>query len=244
MVRNWLLRLTVCFSISIGVPVVAASPDAITSLAGYSGILNETVASADGQSGDGQTSNQSSGIYPSPNAPKTPPAIYKPYTVAQKFKFATTDSFGPVALVAVGVSAGFSQLTNTPSAWGQGAEGYGKRYGSAFGLNLSDEYFEAVLNSTLRQDPRYFPSKDRSAKGRFKHAVGYLFIARKDDGGTSFAYGRWGGALGAGFLANTWNPRSDSHVSDAFERAGFLLAADAGFHLAEEFIPFFRHLAP
>ncbi len=173
-----------------------------------------------------------------------PPPVYRPYTVAQKFKAATQDVFWPYALAGVGFSAGFSQLTNTPSEWGQGAEGYARRYANAFGVNLSYQYFSATLESALHEDPRYFPSGDRSTRARFHHAVAGVFLTRKDDGGSGFAYARWASAYGAGFLSNTWNPRSNNHASDALITGTTILGIDLAVKLGQEFVPFLRHLKP
>ncbi len=173
-----------------------------------------------------------------------PAAVYRPYTVGQKFRFATRDAFGFYALAGVGVSAGFSQLTNTPSEWGQGSEGYARRYANSFGVNLSYQYFNAALASALHNDPRYFPSVDRSVKGRLRHAVAHAFLTRKDDGTEALAYGRWASAVGAGFLSNAWNPRSNNSAGDALQTAGTILAIDLAIKVGQEFVPFLRHLNP
>ena len=198
-----------------------------------SDILNATAASTT----DDQTPQPVAGD-PTQSSRTIPAPFYKPYTVAQKFKSASRDTFGPFALLGVGVSAGFAQLTNTPSEWGQGAQGYGKRYGNAFGINLSYQYFSATLESVLHEDPRYFPSTDRSAKGRLKHAIAYTFLTRKDDGSSGVSYARWASAFGAGFLSNSWNPRSNSSAADAVQTAGAILGLNLAIKVGQEFVPF------
>ncbi len=232
--------LLCCLVIS---PVTAQTWDqGFSPLAAYSGVLSDT-AQNDAQSPSTPASQPvAPGHLTSPGVDVA--SAYKPYTVGQKFKADTHNVFGPIALIAVGVSAGFDQLTNTPSEWHQGAEGYGKRYASEFGDNAAHQYFGFVLQSALHEDPRYFPSADRSTKARIRSVIHQTFLAHKDSGGEEFAFARWGSAFGAGFLSDTWQPRSTSHVHDGLEEGGVLLGIDVGLNLAEEFIPFFRHLHP
>jgi hypothetical protein len=56
-----------------------------------------------------------------------------PITAGQKFKLVTRSSFDPAEFVWYGLLAGISQAQNSEAAYGQGAEGYAKRYGSQFG---------------------------------------------------------------------------------------------------------------
>jgi hypothetical protein len=211
-----------------------------SSLAAYSGILSDTAqAQSDTRQPDAAPAP---GHLTSPGVDVAP--AYKPYTAGQKFKAASHNVFGPVALVAVGFSAGIDQLTDTPSEWRQGAEAYGKRYASEFGDNAAHQYFGFILQSAFHEDPRYFPSADRSTKARIKSVIRQTFLAHKDSGGEQFAFARWGSALGAGLLSDVWQPRSTGHLHNGLTEGGILFGADIGFDLAEEFIPFFRHLHP
>jgi hypothetical protein len=67
---------------------------------------------------------------------------------------ATTDS---VTMVAVATIAGVDQTTNRFSGYGQGAQGYAKRYGASY-ANFSSGLWigGVVLRSILKQGPRYF----------------------------------------------------------------------------------------
>lgn len=174
------------------------------------------------------------------NLPDT--AAISPLTVRKKFIRSTKGTFGPVALAFDAVGAGYEQLTNSPGPWGQGGAAYGKRFASTFGINFVNQYSEFALASALHQDPRYFPSVDRSYKARIKNALKQAFIAKTDNGGSQFAVAKIGGALAGGFAPNAWLPGTDNHVSNGFETAGVLLALDTAFNLAQEFVPAFRHI--
>jgi hypothetical protein len=174
----------------------------------------------------------------SPPAPSS--ATIAPLTVPEKFESRILSTFGPTKLIVVGFEAAYDQATNTPSEWKQGAEGYGKRYASQFGESASRQMFAFGLEATLHQDPRYFPSGEKGFWRRTKNALKQTLVARRDSGTDQFAYARIGSALGAAFLANTWQPRSTDTTGNAFSTFGVTIAGDAAYNFIQEFIPRFR----
>ena len=69
--------------------------------------------------------------------------------------------------------------------FGQGMQGYAKRYGAAFADQVDGNIMVGgVYPTILKIDPRYF----RLGKGPFAHRFGYaisrIFVARKDSGGS------------------------------------------------------------
>ena len=56
----------------------------------------------------------------------------KPLTAGEKFRIAAVKSFDPVSFLYAGAYAGRAQAENQSPSWGQGGEGYAKRYGAAF----------------------------------------------------------------------------------------------------------------
>ena len=148
--------------------------------------------------------------------------------------------FGPTKLIVVGFEAAYDQLTNTPSEWKQGAEGFGKRYASEFGVTAVRQTLAFGLEATLHQDPRYFPSGEKGFSKRLKSVIKQTFVARRDSGSYQFAYARFGSALGAGFISNIWQPKSTDTVGNAFSTFGVSIAGDGAYNFLQEFIPFFR----
>ena len=72
----------------------------------------------------------------------------------------------PVSFGLIGVIAGIQQSQNGFSGYGQGAQGYGKRYGASYANFVSGTFIgSAILPSVLKQDPRYF-YKGLAASGR------------------------------------------------------------------------------
>jgi hypothetical protein len=174
------------------------------------------------------------------NPPASSSATIAPLSVPEKFESRILSTFGPTKLIVVGFEAAYDQATNTPSEWKQGAEGFGKRYASEFGVSAARQVFAFSLESTLHQDPRYFPSREKGFSKRLKSVIKQTFIARRDSGSDQFAYARVGSALGAAFLSNTWQPKSTDTVGNAFSTFGVTIAGDGAYNFLQEFIPFFR----
>src|SRR5437870_3913066 len=80
-----------------------------------------------------------------------PPALAS----GQKFKLAL-QYLDPYTFGFVAVAAGLGQAFNSPKEYGQGADGYGKRYGANLADGLTNSIFVlGVYPSLLHQDPRY-----------------------------------------------------------------------------------------
>jgi len=97
-----------------------------------------------------------------------------------------------------------------------------------------------AMESTLHEDPRYFPSEDKGFKARLKSVLVQTVTTRTDYGTRQIAYARIGSAFAAGQLSNAWQPRSTSSVGDGFLRGAIMLGGDAGYNFVQEFVPFLR----
>lgn len=160
-----------------------------------------------------------------------------PLSSGQKFKLAV-QYFNPYTFAFVAAEAGVNQALNSPSEYGQGAEGYGKRYGAGFADGLTASIFvTGVYPSLLHQDPRYY----RLGDGDFSHRMGYaasrILVTRQDSGQKAFNVSEVLGSFSSSALAVTYYPRSQRNFSDVAERAGIQLAFDAGFNVLKEFYP-------
>jgi hypothetical protein len=93
-----------------------------------------------------------------------------PLTARGKFKVVARSSFDYVQVPWYGFLAGVSQAENSEPGYGQGAEGYGKRFGAAYADGTIENFMTgAVLPSLLHQDPRFF----QSSEGGFARRTGY-----------------------------------------------------------------------
>lgn len=161
-----------------------------------------------------------------------------PLTWKQKFSLATRGTFDPVALVGVGFAAGIEQANNSFAGYGQGAAGYGKRFGAKFADGRTSDYLtHAIFPTLLHQDPRYFYQGTGTIKSRLMHAVGSAFFTRGDSGNTEFNYSYVLGDMCSGALSNLYYPAANRGVHLVFSNAAVGLAGRVGGNILREFLP-------
>lgn len=160
-----------------------------------------------------------------------------PLNAKQKYSMAMRETFDPVSFIGTSVTAGIEQATNAFSGYGQGAQGYGKRWGERFADGrTSDLLSHAVFPSLFHQDPRYFYQGSGSTRSRILHAVSYAFIARSDSGQMMPNYSYLLGDMCSGALSNAYYPASDRGAGLVFTNAAIGLAGRAGANIVLEFL--------
>lgn len=142
----------------------------------------------------------------------------KPLTAGQKFDVVTRGSFDYVQYPWYGFLSAISQAENSEPGYGQGWEGFGKRYGAAFADGTIENYFTgAILPSMLHQDPRYFQLGQGSIWHRTLYAMSRNLITRTDSGKSQFNYSEVvGGALSAAISTYSYHPKGTSPQSANF----------------------------
>jgi hypothetical protein len=161
-----------------------------------------------------------------------------PLTPGQKFHLFVRSAFDPFVFAEVGIQAGISQAENSFPEYGQGATGFGKRYGAAVGDSISSGFFSNFFYPVLlRQDPRYFRRGQGSFKRRFAYALAQEVVAHTDKGGRSFNFANVLGAASAGGLSNLYYPPSDRGFTLTMSRAGIALLYGSAGGLLSEFWP-------
>jgi hypothetical protein len=159
-------------------------------------------------------------------------------TTKQKFKLAARSLVDPATFVIIGGFAGIEQATNSFSGYGQGAEGYGKRYGAGLAdSSIGGMLGGAVLPTLFRQDPRYFYKGTGSTRSRIWYALSRSVIARGDNGKWQPAYAGILGDFGSGAISNLYYPASDRNGAGLTIENGFLdVASDGLGNLLQEFV--------
>jgi hypothetical protein len=148
-----------------------------------------------------------------------------PLSVGQKFKLFVNESVAPPSFIISAASAGFGQWRNSPEAYGQGAEGYGKRFGASFARGASQSFFGTfVAASVLHQDPRFFPQYNPSFWGSIKYSARRIVVTRNDAGRNVFNASGLFGPLAGETLANVYLPQSEQTGAKTMERYGSDLA--------------------
>jgi hypothetical protein len=159
-----------------------------------------------------------------------------PLTTKQKFSLASHDTFDPIPLIGIAMSAGIEQATNSFAGYGQGAAGYGKRFAARFADGRSSDFLShAVFPSLFHQDPRYYYQGTGSFKSRLWHAVSFAFVTRSDSGRTVPNYSYLLGDLSSGALSNLYYPRADRGAQLVFTNAAIGLAGRMGSSIIREF---------
>jgi hypothetical protein len=165
----------------------------------------------------------------------------RPLTSRQKFQLATKRAFDRFTFIKAGASAGISQAADSHEGYGQGADGYARRYGAAVAGSVHNEYFSRFLfPSLLHQDPRYFRQGKGPAGPRIGYATSRVVVTRGDDGSRQFNFSQVLGSLFSAALANAYYPDEDRTAGRTFARAGKHLALSAGLNVLKEFGPQLR----
>jgi len=160
-----------------------------------------------------------------------------PLNSKQKFELAWKNTVDPVTFVLTGAVAGFEQWQDVYSGYGQGAQGYAKRYGAAYAdLATSTFLGSAIFPSLLKQDPRYFYKGTGSKRSRLLHAVASAVICRGDDKRWQPNYSSILGTLAASGLSNAYYPEKDRGVALTFENAAIGTASNAVINVLQEFV--------
>lgn len=160
-----------------------------------------------------------------------------PLTAKQKFSLAARNTFDPFSFVGVSITAGIEQARNSYSGYGQGAAGYGKRWGAKFADGRSSDFLShAVFPALFHQDPRYFYQGSGSVKSRLWHAASFAFVLRSDTGRTVPNYSYFLGDMCSGALSNLYYPPANRGASLVFTNAAIGLAGRVGLTVGREFL--------
>jgi hypothetical protein len=133
-----------------------------------------------------------------------------PLTTKLKFQLAWKSSTDPVTIFGTAFLAGLEQAGDQYSEFGQGAQGYGKRFGAAYADVVASTFLSgAVFPSLLKQDPRYYYQGTGSTRSRLLHAVGNSVICKGDNGRTQVNYSNIAGGFGGAALSSTFYPTNN-----------------------------------
>jgi len=148
-----------------------------------------------------------------------------PLTSWQKFKLAANDSVALSTIASAAAGAGYNQAVDRPSGYGQGAGGYGKRFGAGMARSASDNMFGTfLLASALHQDPRFYVRDNLSFKQSVEYSAKRIIFTRRDSGENDINYSGLISPLLSEGLANAYYPDENRTVSGTFIR----YAADIG----------------
>jgi len=147
-----------------------------------------------------------------------------PLSTKLKFQLAWKSSTDPVTFFGTAFLAGLQQAGDQHSEFGQGAQGYGKRFGAAYTSVITSTFLSgAVFPSLLKQDPRYFYKGAGSTRSRIWRAVGNSVMCKGDNGRWQINYSNIAGAFGGAAVSSTYYPTKNQAatiLSNGFIRLG------------------------
>jgi hypothetical protein len=179
-----------------------------------------------------------------PNFYATYVADAAPMNPKQKFELAWKLVMDPSSFVIAGIIAGGQQANNSFPGYGQGAAGYARRFGAAYGDFFIGTYIgNAILPSILKQDPRYFYKGSGTTKSRILYAISRSVMTKGDNGHWQPDYSGILGSLAAGGIANLYYPEGSRHgFSTTLDNTLIGIGTSAGVNILQEFV--FRKLTP
>lgn len=147
-----------------------------------------------------------------------------PLTSKLKYQLAWKSSTDPVTIAGTAFLAGLQQAGDQYSEFGQGAEGYGKRFGANYVDVFASTFLSgAVLPSLLKQDPRYYYQGAGSTRSRFLHAVENAVQCKGDNGRWQVNYSNLAGSFAGAALSSALYPTDNRGMfilSNGFIRLG------------------------
>jgi Carboxypeptidase regulatory-like domain len=160
----------------------------------------------------------------------------EPLTARLKFQLAFKVVLNPVTVAGITLQSAAQQAGDTPD-YGQGATGFGKR----FGANATDGFTNimiggAILPSLLHQDPRYFYQGTGTTGSRIRHAVVHPFVCKGDNGRSQPNYSTMGGDLASSALSELYYPRSNRGAGLVFTNFVISSAGRVAASLSQEFL--------
>jgi hypothetical protein len=161
-----------------------------------------------------------------------------PLTTGQKFQLAWRSSIDWESFVASAGIAGVQQAQDDFEGYGQGAEGFAKRFGASYADGFIGTMIGgAALPALLHQDPRYFYKGVGTVRQRALYAIATTVICKGDNGRWQPNYANLGGNLAAGAISNLYYPKGErSGISTTIDNALIGTAAGAAGALIQEFL--------
>ena len=136
------------------------------------------------QSAPNSQLSSSAAILPSsPGATRQSDLTYIRPTQKTKLHNYFFDAFGPYPIVGAAFAAGINQAYHTPPEWEEGAEGYGKRFGSDFAIAAVSTTTRYALAQAFREDTLYYRCACKGFVPRLGHAMISTFTARRGNDG-------------------------------------------------------------
>jgi hypothetical protein len=157
-------------------------------------------------------------------------------TAEERRKRYVRNMVGPITLTRITVSAAIDQWDDDPPEWGQGAEGYGKRFASQFGKNAIRHTVSYGLSEALQLDTGFEKSQRKGFWPRLSDALVHSVTSRTRSGKRVISAPIFAGIYaGAIIPSETWYPSRYSY-KDGLRSGTYTLGAGFALNIVREFI--------
>ena len=158
-----------------------------------------------------QESQRVAGVMATFNTTRDPNAL--PLSPGQKFHLFFRSAIDPWPFGLSAFVAGIGQAEDSTPEWGQGMQGYAKRFGAGYSDYFLGNFFgNAVLPSLLHEDPRYFQKGSGKPINRALWAASSTVWCKRDKGTWGPNWSNVGGNLIGAAIARVYYPPSDRTV--------------------------------
>ena len=160
-----------------------------------------------------------------------------PLHAKQKFYLAWRSNIDPITIVGAGFLAGLEQASDDFPGYGQGAQGYAKRFGASYADVFIGTFMDsAVLTTLFKQDPRYFYQGTGTTKSRLWHAISNAVICKGDNKQTQVNYSAIVGAFATGGISYLYYPASDRGIGLLMQNAAVRIGLGSVAGIFQEFV--------
>jgi hypothetical protein len=156
-----------------------------------------------------------------------------------------TQSFNAGMLFGAAFNTALDPVLNgsTLKYWGQGAEGFSKRFGTRVTQSMAKGTGQALVGAMFHEDPRFYPSRKEKFWPRVGFALTHTLIVKNDNGHQQFSAGRVAGAFSSGFSGMAWTPDPINSTGAAMVRVGTSMGGVVAGSFWKEFQPDLTNLA-
>jgi hypothetical protein len=141
-----------------------------------------------------------------------------PLTTAQKFQLFFKSETDPWPFGLSAFVAGLGMAEDSYPEWGQGVQGYAKRFGASYSDAFIGNFFgNAVLTTLFHEDPRYFQKGSGKFINRALWAASSTAWCKRDRGGWGPNYANLLGNFIGAAISDTYYPPSQRTVGNTLE---------------------------
>ena len=146
------------------------------------------------------------------------------------------DAYGPYPIAGAAFAAGINQLGNSPPEWGQGPDGFGRRFGSDFAIAAIGTTTRYGLAEAFREDNMYYRCDCSGPFPRLRHAVISTVTGRRgEDGHRVISFSALAAPYAGSMVAvYAWYPDRYG-AKDAFRMGNYSMLGYMGGNIALEF---------